>query len=154
MLGACDSGGVVGKSIARELVSIVFFNDTAPTEIYTLSLHDALPICVKSATAAAKITISYFFEDSSDMTVLYISSLVVTLMILRSEVPKVPYAIWPHNIVTFASILLASSAIAFPILPELKFVITRIGSMYSIVLPAVTKTFLSSNIETLSFRDS
>src|SRR3712207_8983992 len=23
----------------------VFFNDTAPTEIYTLSLHDALPIC-------------------------------------------------------------------------------------------------------------
>src|SRR3712207_8622006 len=24
----------------------VFFNDTATTEIYTLSLHDALPICV------------------------------------------------------------------------------------------------------------
>ena len=23
-----------------------FFNDTATTEIYTLSLHDALPICV------------------------------------------------------------------------------------------------------------
>src|ERR1022692_4069887 len=30
-----------------------FFNDTATTEIYTLSLHDALPICVvfKSGTA-------------------------------------------------------------------------------------------------------
>src|SRR3712207_8742109 len=26
-------------------MSIVFFNDTATTEIYTLSLHDALPIC-------------------------------------------------------------------------------------------------------------
>src|SRR5256885_10879756 len=26
-----------------------FFNDTATTEIYTLSLHDALPICVLSA---------------------------------------------------------------------------------------------------------
>src|SRR2546430_17440547 len=26
-----------------------FFNDTATTEIYTLSLHDALPICVRSA---------------------------------------------------------------------------------------------------------
>src|SRR5438552_18880624 len=26
------------------LLSIFFFNDTAPTEIYTLSLHDALPI--------------------------------------------------------------------------------------------------------------
>ena len=27
-----------------------FFNDTATTEIYTLSLHDALPICVCKAT--------------------------------------------------------------------------------------------------------
>src|SRR5689334_8979985 len=26
-------------------LSALFFNDTAPTEIYTLSLHDALPIC-------------------------------------------------------------------------------------------------------------
>src|ERR1043165_5351593 len=25
--------------------AVFFFNDTAPTEIYTLSLHDALPIC-------------------------------------------------------------------------------------------------------------
>ena len=28
-----------------ELVVFFFFNDTATTEIYTLSLHDALPIC-------------------------------------------------------------------------------------------------------------
>src|SRR2546429_2728706 len=27
-----------------------FFNDTATTEIYTLSLHDALPICNRAAT--------------------------------------------------------------------------------------------------------
>src|SRR6266545_6836576 len=27
-----------------ELPQVFFFNDTAPTEIYTLSLHDALPI--------------------------------------------------------------------------------------------------------------
>ena len=27
----------------------LFFNDTAPTEIYTLSLHDALPICLCSS---------------------------------------------------------------------------------------------------------
>src|SRR2546430_13383552 len=27
--------------------SLFFFNDTATTEIYTLSLHDALPICVR-----------------------------------------------------------------------------------------------------------
>src|SRR3989337_4004729 len=27
-------------------ILLFFFNDTATTEIYTLSLHDALPICV------------------------------------------------------------------------------------------------------------
>src|SRR3712207_7067311 len=30
---------------AREIRHVFFFNDTATTEIYTLSLHDALPIC-------------------------------------------------------------------------------------------------------------
>src|SRR5256885_7597874 len=30
-----------------------FFNDTATTEIYTLSLHDALPICGRAAGATA-----------------------------------------------------------------------------------------------------
>src|SRR3989442_6866332 len=30
-----------------------FFNDTATTEIYTLSLHDALPICTSTATSQA-----------------------------------------------------------------------------------------------------
>src|ERR1039457_3251282 len=30
------------------LLSFFFFNDTATTEIYTLSLHDALPICLYS----------------------------------------------------------------------------------------------------------
>src|SRR5438874_13708800 len=29
----------------RSLFYFFFFNDTATTEIYTLSLHDALPIC-------------------------------------------------------------------------------------------------------------
>src|SRR2546422_52072 len=37
--------GVLVWSIASEKV-IFFFNDTATTEIYTLSLHDALPISV------------------------------------------------------------------------------------------------------------
>src|SRR3712207_9425146 len=31
----------------------LFFNDTATTEIYTLSLHDALPILLRSETATA-----------------------------------------------------------------------------------------------------
>src|SRR2546430_13207867 len=29
----------------RQYALLFFFNDTATTEIYTLSLHDALPIC-------------------------------------------------------------------------------------------------------------
>src|SRR3712207_7802361 len=33
-------------------VTFFFFNDTATTEIYTLSLHDALPIYPKSSTRA------------------------------------------------------------------------------------------------------
>src|SRR5256885_11380342 len=31
-----------------------FFNDTATTEIYTLSLHDALPICIVAVVAAGR----------------------------------------------------------------------------------------------------
>src|SRR3712207_7633837 len=50
-----------------------FFNDTATTEIYTLSLHDALPISLytpdeiafqlKDSGAKVLITISLFMED-------------------------------------------------------------------------------------------
>src|SRR6266498_5810290 len=35
------------------LVFCFFFNDTATTEIYTLSLHDALPISVSSGRCAS-----------------------------------------------------------------------------------------------------
>src|SRR5258708_35947206 len=34
--------------------SFFFFNDTATTEIYTLSLHDALPICSASRQPATR----------------------------------------------------------------------------------------------------
>src|SRR5688572_31087489 len=33
--------------------SVFFFSDTAPTEIYTLSLHDALPICSRPGWSGA-----------------------------------------------------------------------------------------------------
>src|SRR5258707_13176679 len=36
----------------RHYFLFFFFNDTATTEIYTLSLHDALPICVAAPEAA------------------------------------------------------------------------------------------------------
>src|SRR6266513_1308708 len=35
------------------LYILFFFHDTAPTEIYTLSLHDALPICKGDYQGAA-----------------------------------------------------------------------------------------------------
>src|SRR2546425_13349890 len=41
---ACSAGArALGRASAS--APIFFFNDTATTEIYTLSLHDALPIC-------------------------------------------------------------------------------------------------------------
>src|SRR2546421_3386774 len=43
--------------ISTHLISLFFFfNDTATTEIYTLSLHDALPISKSSRAAAAPAT--------------------------------------------------------------------------------------------------
>src|ERR1022692_866100 len=39
-------GRTIGSSVSFLILSLVFFfNDTATTEIYSLSLHDALPIC-------------------------------------------------------------------------------------------------------------
>src|SRR3712207_7546064 len=45
---------------------LFFFNDTATTEIYTLSLHDALPICLPRAlTDYFSDAPSQFIADSS-----------------------------------------------------------------------------------------
>src|SRR3712207_8603806 len=35
------------------MIMFFFFNDTATTEIYTLSLHDALPICARRSTTTS-----------------------------------------------------------------------------------------------------
>src|SRR6202021_3745801 len=43
------------KSLVLCCIFFFFFNDTATTEIYTLSLHDALPIC--SAKAQPELSI-------------------------------------------------------------------------------------------------
>src|SRR3712207_8268190 len=37
-------------------VYFFFFNDTATTEIYTLSLHDALPISISTASASTTLS--------------------------------------------------------------------------------------------------
>src|SRR5258708_18989427 len=43
---------------------LFFFNDTATTEIYTLSLHDALPICLVPRWMLHE-GIYFFFEHAS-----------------------------------------------------------------------------------------
>src|SRR3712207_8824092 len=40
------------------MVSFFFFNDTAATEIYTLSLHDALPILVSAQPRDERVVIA------------------------------------------------------------------------------------------------
>src|SRR2546421_3683801 len=42
----------------RPLLIFFFFNDTATTEIYTLSLHDALPISAHGLAAGQSATIA------------------------------------------------------------------------------------------------
>src|ERR1035438_10591536 len=42
------------RSLASVLLCFFFFNDTATTEIYTLSLHDALPIYDRGARGACR----------------------------------------------------------------------------------------------------
>src|SRR3712207_7122999 len=51
----------------RRRCALFFFNDTATTEIYTLSLHDALPICrgrgVVTAGQAVLRVLAFFAGD-------------------------------------------------------------------------------------------
>src|SRR3712207_8449184 len=42
--------------VSVQLVGFFFFNDTATTEIYTLSLHDALPIFAPAAVVVGAVT--------------------------------------------------------------------------------------------------
>src|SRR5258708_31361206 len=54
-------------SLALSVVSFFFFffNDTATTEIYTLSLHDALPICPRQLRHSRPVVASQIRTDRS-----------------------------------------------------------------------------------------
>src|SRR2546430_11387155 len=43
-----------------------FFNDTATTEIYTLSLHDALPICVTLLVRVVRHFVEFRFRRGNE----------------------------------------------------------------------------------------
>ena len=45
------------------MICFFFFNDTATTEIYTLSLHDALPISQEIAEADGLLQLAVSLED-------------------------------------------------------------------------------------------
>ena len=47
---------------------IFFFNDTATTDIYTLSLHDALPICQSDRVPAVEQFLGNQFTDACILT--------------------------------------------------------------------------------------
>src|SRR4029434_11350077 len=47
----------VDTSILSDRVCVFFFNDTATTEIYTLSLHDALPISQRERERGGKVCV-------------------------------------------------------------------------------------------------
>ena len=51
-------------SLSLSFSFLFFFNDTATTEIYTLSLHDALPIFTKEQTHFPVITPQIPLESS------------------------------------------------------------------------------------------
>src|SRR3989440_12303593 len=70
----------MNKSISYSLVIFVyivltislvffffFFNDTATTEIYTLSLHDALPIFERAAAIALRAVRDFLAIDGHDL---------------------------------------------------------------------------------------
>src|SRR5258708_10237712 len=53
----------------RRYCLFFFFNDTATTEIYTLSLHDALPISLVPASGACPFSVANVGTASSQVTV-------------------------------------------------------------------------------------
>src|SRR2546425_1044997 len=64
------SGAQSGNVSEGDDLPAVFFNDTGTAEIYALSLHDALPICVSAAAAHGAASVdaggnwSYTVSDS------------------------------------------------------------------------------------------
>src|SRR3712207_8933978 len=68
-----------------QYVYFFFFNDTATTEIYTLSLHDALPICRARCSPRWATTCSTPTSSSTRSSVTAISRTPSTTWAVRSE---------------------------------------------------------------------
>src|SRR2546426_8297649 len=53
---------------------LFFFNDTATTEIYTLSLHDALPICLVKSPKHSRFHLSPFLGIDRELPIWRLNS--------------------------------------------------------------------------------
>src|SRR3712207_8707425 len=69
----------------KSSTDLFFFNDTATTEIYTLSLHDALPILIKPRLYA---------DDNREVVELALYVLGETLALCHPIIPYVTEEIW------------------------------------------------------------
>src|SRR2546430_7756860 len=61
-------------TLIRVIFFFFFFNDTATTEIYTLSLHDALPISKDGVSVAKEIELKDKFENMGAQMVKEVAS--------------------------------------------------------------------------------
>src|SRR2546430_6357957 len=55
--------------LVSSLVFFFFFNDTATTEIYTLSLHDALPICFHAFGNHRRVGVEHAVDHTFDKSI-------------------------------------------------------------------------------------
>src|SRR5437667_309899 len=63
-----QSFGVGSVNNATVTLTVTATDDPATTEIYTLSLHDALPICNASVSTAGSGTVNVTDNDSATVT--------------------------------------------------------------------------------------
>src|SRR2546426_4018226 len=76
---------------------LFFFNDTATTEIYTLSLHDALPICLVKSPKHSRFHLSPFLGIDRELPIWRLNS-----ASFRRGPPQTPMAP-PTNCATHCS---------------------------------------------------
>src|SRR2546427_809681 len=80
----------LNSSHSQNSYAVFFFNDTATTEIYTLSLHDALPISgVALAVAASRVLANMLFGLKSTDTLTYalVFAVVLPAVLLAALLP-------------------------------------------------------------------
>src|SRR3712207_7302222 len=64
---------------------LFFFNDTATTEIYTLSLHDALPICGFASAMGAALSLAPTGPPPVANAATLVAAVAATLRLSRGE---------------------------------------------------------------------